>query len=1219
MYRKKLISLVRTIPILLIFFSFIYPQDLELLQTFPGLPPSGRNGSYLGSLVTNIGDVNGDNLDDWAVGLQSCADLETSQKVGKVYIYFAKSVPVNNADPDLILQGEADDDRFSCSVDSAGDVNNDGYDDVIVGAEHNDAAGNNAGRAYIFYGGSTMDNVADIVLNGETANDLFGISVSSAGDVNNDGYDDVIVGAHWNDRNGGDAGSAYIYYGGSDMDTTVDVILSGEESGDMFAYSVSSAGDVNNDNYDDVIIGSHNNDTGGNNTGRAYIFYGGSTMDTFVDVIMTGEAEGDQFAYDVSSAGDVNNDGYDDVIIGANLNDAAGNGAGRAYIFYGGSSMDNSVDVILTGETAGDEFGRSVSSAGDVNNDNYDDVIVGAMYNEGGGAEAGRAYIYYGGAPMNNAVDVILTGEASRDHFGDSVSSAGDVNNDGYTDIITGAPRNDDAGSEAGKIYIYYGASPMDSTADLTFTGEEGNQYFGKSVSSAGDVNHDGYDDIIVGATEAGENEAGQAYIYFGGPSMDQQEDLVLSGEESYDNFGCSVSSAGDVNNDGYDDVIVGAIYNNAGGSNAGRAYIYFGGVPMNNGVDLILTGESLSDYFGCSVSSAGDVNNDGYDDVVVGAYQAGENGYGRAYVYFGGETMDNNADLLLNTCDLTGGQLGISVSSGDVNNDNYDDVIVGAYQAGDDHEGCVFIYYGGMPMDNIADDTLTGVTSNDFFGYTVSSSGDVNNDGYDDIIIGAYENDDGGDGAGQVYIYNGGQNVDNIPEVIITGEAEENYFGYSVSSAGDVNNDGYDDVVVGAYQFGENTYGRAYVYYGGSVMNNVADLIYSGESFWDQFGISVSSAGDVNGNGYADIIIGAHQNCIAGNYSGRAYVYSSLENLFAITIDGEKDAFYESLTGPDDGYLQMRWFTYTQGDLGRIANGDDDLSAKLWAAWDPQWLYIYEEVTDDNIAMNAANAWENDCMEIKVDPVADDSMETVCFEARLSALDEGENPDNLSTVIDHLKEYARKTTGDGYVLEMKIAWEAITNGSETVNVAIDNLFGAVLQNHDNDDGARSATVSWAAVLNDAAWNTPKYHGTVKFLSDHKLQFIPQNNMTGVTNELPYDGSDVTSIHDNMDLIVPASYSLEQNYPNPFNPSTRIEYGLPVHSKVRIIVYNILGMEVNRLVDEVKPAGYYTVSWNGKNARGESVASGIYIYKMISEDVKGNKKFMKARRFLLLK
>jgi len=561
-------------------------------------------------------------------------------------------------------------------------------------------------------------------------------------------------------------------------------------------------------------------------------------MNNTVDITLTGNKLCHYFGNSVSGAGDVNNDGYADVIVGANGYSST---TGGAFIYYGSSNMDNTADVTLTGAGTYHQFGYSVSGAGDVNNDGYADVIVGTFNSNG-------AYIYYGGSSMDNIADVTVNGEGTNNLFGCSVSRAGDVNNDGYSDVIVGAP------SHTGRAYIYYGGSSMDNIAEVTVNGEGTDNLFGCSVSRAGDVNNDGYADVIIGASNCSDHTGG-AYIYYGGDNMDNIVDVTLSGEE-LSNFGYSVSGAVDVNNDGYSDVIVGAPNAYAGG----RAYIYHGGSNMDNTADVTLFLEESGGFLGYTVSGAGDVNNDGYADVIVGAYRNA----GRAYIYHGGSNMDNTADVTLSGEEWS--NFGYSVSgAGDVNNDGYADVIVGAYYYSNPL-GRAYIYFGGNQMDNTADVTLSGAERDRYFGYSVSGVGDVNNDGYADVIIRAYHNAS----AGRAYIYYGGSNMNNTADVILTGEGTSNQFGYSVSGADDVNNDGYDDVIIGAIDYNSST-GRAYIYYGGYNMDNTADLTLTGEGTSNQFGYSVSGAGDVNNDGYAEVIIGAS----GYPKNGKAYIYA--------------------------------------------------------------------------------------------------------------------------------------------------------------------------------------------------------------------------------------------------------------------------------------------------------------------------------------------------------
>jgi len=767
-----------------------------------------------------------------------------STNKGRAYIFFGGIIM--NTVPDVIMSGEYANDFFGASVSSAGDVNGDGYADVIVGAN---GYFTNIGRAYIYFGGAAMNNTADVTITGDP-NDYLGKSVSSAGDVNGDGYADLIVGAYGYSSSNG---RAHIYFGGAAIDNISDVTFTGETTS-YFGASVSSAGDVNGDGYADVIVGAY---VFSSSTGRAYLYFGGVTMDSTADVTMTGESTGDYFGVSVSSAGDINGDGFSDVIVGAERYSSI---TGRAYIYFGGGAMNNIADVTMTGETTNNFFGISVSAAGDLNGDGYSDVIVGAY---GYSSFTGRAYIYFGGTNMNDDEDVSITGEATNNFYGVSVSSAGDVNGDGYSDLIAGAFGYS---ANKGRVYLYDYFMKNEITHDMSMTGDAIGNLFGHSVSSAGDVNGDGYSDVIIGADGYSSN-TGKAYIYFGGILMDNIADITMSGPFTNFYFGTSVSSAGDVNSDGYSDVIVGAYGYSL---NTGRAYIYFGGEAMDNVADVAMTGGAIGNYFGSSVSSAGDVNSDGYADVIVGADQY-STGTGRAYIFFGGAAMDNAADVTM-TGEATNNYFGFPVSSaGDVNGDGYADVIIGAYGYSS-NTGRVYIYFGGSAMDNVADVAMTGEATDNSFGRSVSSAGDVNSDGYADVIVGASGYSSFYSYTGRAYIYFGGAVVDNIADVTMTGETTNNNFGLSVSSAGDVNVDGYADVIVGAQGYSTST-GRAYLFFGGTAMNNITDVTMTGETVFSSFGYSVSSAGDVNGDGLTDLVVGAYG---YSSSTGKAYIYNS-------------------------------------------------------------------------------------------------------------------------------------------------------------------------------------------------------------------------------------------------------------------------------------------------------------------------------------------------------
>ena len=364
-----------------------------------------------------------------------------------------------------------------------------------------------------------------------------------------------------------------------------------------------------------------------------------------------GDAELDNFGIGLDSAGDFNGDGIPDLIVGAPYSDANAQDGGAAYLFLGGPSADPNWDFRLLAEAADDQLGWAVAGVGDLDSDGFDDIALGARFNDRSGIDRGSVWVIFGSEPPFGSQQLVLSGEAAGPKAFGHALAGGDFNGDGYSDLVVAAPF--DQLSNWGKVYIFFGGSPMDTVADVAFQAEGSAHEFGWSVACAGDLNGDGFDDLVVGARYYGsylDPERGKAYIYFGGDPMDSTADLELPGENIYCWLGYSVAGAGDVDGDGFDDVLVGSPYYPGGLSSQayGRVYLLSGGATMDNVPDVNFDGAAPHDQFGWSVDGELDLNGDDYNDIIVGARfgDCASSDGGAAYVYYGGPSMDSTPDI---------------------------------------------------------------------------------------------------------------------------------------------------------------------------------------------------------------------------------------------------------------------------------------------------------------------------------------------------------------------------------------------------------------------------------------------------------------------------------------------------------------------------------------------------------------------------------------------
>ncbi len=469
------------------------------------------------------------------------------------------------------------------------------------------------------------------------------------------------------------------------------------------------------------------------------------------DAKLVGQAGG-QAGFHVAPAGDLDGDGFQDVIVGAWVDGTAGASAGAAYVVYGPVTpgvMDlGEADAKLLGELTGDFAGEGWAGVGDLDGDGFDDFVIGAPGRfppaQPGVPAPGAAYLFYGaedrlsGTMSLAEADAKLVGESNVDFAGLAVATATDLDDDGLSDLVVGAPRDSAGGSAAGAAYVLYGVGQRLSgtislsEADAKLVGAPGD-LAGFRLDRAGDLDRDGSEDLVIGAPAMagfGGSGAAATYVLYGtterlsGTISLSQAAARLVGEEPDDRPGLGVAGAGDLDRDGFDDLVVGADLEDTGGLNAGAAYVFYGsqdrlaGTVSLGTADAKLIGEAAGDRAGSDVSIAGDLDDDGFDELVVGAFghDAAGTDAGAVYVF-------SVEDARLS------GLLSLSAAS----------------------------------------TKLLGEAAGDFAGFAVGPAGDVTDDDTDDLMVGARFNDAGGLDAGAVYVLFG------VPEACGKGHEKNN------------------------------------------------------------------------------------------------------------------------------------------------------------------------------------------------------------------------------------------------------------------------------------------------------------------------------------------------------------------------------------------------------------------------------------------------------------
>ena len=1086
-----------------------YPVTIDPLMTSPAWAvESDQAFANMGVEVGTAGDVNGDGFSDVIVTVGWYND-----EPGWAFVYHGSATGLATTPAWSAHSSPAV--AYSMAR-TAGDVNGDGFHDVIIGAPSYSNGQASEGRAIVYLGSASgLSTTPAWTVESNQGGSEFGSSVGTAGDVNGDGYADVAVGARFFDAGDINEGAAFVYHGsGGGLATTPAITLQSNVQGAFFGTSVGTAGDVNADGFADVIVGAPNYTNGQAGEGAAFV-YPGSPGGTSASPswFHEGEQVGASLGNAVGTAGDVNGDGYSDIVVGAYQFDNGQNNEGRVLLFQA-TSTGLPASPSFWREIDQGQLGTSVGTAGDVNGDGFADIIAGAPLYGNGQAQEGIAMVWEGSPGGLTAAAWSGEGNQIGASMGQSVATAGDVNGDGRSDIIVGAPYFDSGQEDEGVARVFYGSSSSGLFMPTSFgvlTPLPGAR-FGSLVAAAGDLNGDGVSDFLVTAPGA-DNGKGRVFVYatstLGTPEWD------LAGLFAGENFGSSAAGAGDVNGDGYGDLIVGADQYDGGHANQGRVVVFHGSatglatIPFWSGV-----GKRAQANFGTTVATAGDVNGDGYSDVLIGEHDetlglVGQWRPWRAYVYHGSShgLEDSPAWSVSDSIPAqTEFQFQVA-TAGDVNGDGYSDVILngptclssGALQKR------AFVYHGSPAGLGSAPAWSAEVhePTDDLVSSAVTA-GDVNGDGFSDVLVGNRQ-------SGKLDAYHGSaEGLLPFPMWTIYGP---NGFGQSVASAGDRDGDGYSDIIVGhpSYTNGQNLEGRVLAYHGsaGGLSTFPAWTMESDESL-ARLGQSVSACGD-GGTGYSSVVMGMPGALLYG----RVWV-------------GTGNSFFNVFRRPQQMRTQAGSPNVPVSLLGRV---DSNSSVRLRAV--------------------ASTAAGRDVVRLQVE----------------------------------VKPFGVPFDGTGLITGPAANTGAPVNGFHAVE--LEHIV----------TGLSPGQV---------------YHWRLRILGGSP--FFPRTNWFSPDGNA-WSEADfrtpalVTSVEEASSPSRPHLAAA----PNPFTSVTQFTYVLSEAGRCKLSLYDVRGRHVSTLMDGFQPAGHHATRWDGRDKHGMDLPGGVYFLWLEAEDITDTRKVVIAR------
>jgi len=1073
---------------------------------------------------------------------------------------------------------------------------------------------------------------------GGQAGAAFGTSVAPAGDVNGDGYNDVLVGAPLYDNGQADEGRAFLYLGSANgLAASPAWTWEPDQAGANAGAVVAPAGDVNQDGYADFLVGAPQWDEPGHvDAGAVFVFYGSSTGPPLVPSLkLVNQVTDSRFGSSACTAGDVNADQYADVVVGAPrfANGQANEGA--VYVFHGSLiGLSGTAAFTLEGNEVDARAGASVSTAGDVNADSYSDIIYGAPGSSPSATPAaGKAVVLRGsGTGITGTLFITITGSVDSMATGAVVALAGDMNGDGYADILVGSPGTNVGGPRRGSLVVYPGTSGgVSGVAYLTLLGTADQEHFGSSLASAGDVDGDGYADLAFGRVRypSTAGATGQLLLYAGGRTAAAVL-ASFNGATLGARFGAAVATAGDFDGNGFAEVLVGSPdFGTVGLEFEGAVSSYVGSASRPSAaLNSPLIGGSMGSHFGGAVAILPRAENDQFPGYLVteSTFDSPLPNSGQAFLYHPALGALKTTPARTYSAPPGAFLFGITAAdAGSVERDEWSDFILGAPAfggLGSSLRGHVFLYRGDVagPVLDAWDAHSDSLTDN--FGNAIAARGDVNGDGYTDVLVGGNRwSDPTLAGCGKVWLYPGGPSGLGAATWTAQGSAVGEYFGSAVAFA-DLDADGYSDAVISSLPGGSPGAGpaRVQVFFGGPAgLSAQPAYSISPSPQEDSFGFTIAGLGDVDGDGVCDLAVAAPD---AHTYAGEVFVYRGSK------ARANPVAPLYTLAGAAGG----------AGSFGSAIGGGGDLNGDGLADFvigEPYYangqvgegrLLVYlgrptpgAMLPDTTYESNVANVQ----LGISISPLADLNGDgfadilagsNVVFDLGRAYVwfggGEGTIHEFLTTEsgfaglirfspakLDNAflvgsSQYLRSAAGRdrvGQDLEIRLQDEPFTG------IANRTTGGSYF-----DTGAPSAlgSVTLASFSQNAPFSGTTYHWRARAIT--RSPYFPRSRWIAPEGRLSGDydfrtgGAEVAVGGDAPRGLL----RLGRVEPNPSASSATISFNLPARAAVRLDVYDLAGRHVRSVVHEELNAGAGARTWDGTDDAGRRVRAGIYFIQL---------------------